>query len=649
MPGDTTAQPGTRRVNVLLVDDVPANLLALEAILDGPDRRLVRATSGVEALDRLAAEDFAVVVLDLQMPGLDGFQTAQRIRSLDRTRHTPVIFVTAYDPDEFPISAAYELGAVDYLVKPLVPPILRAKVAVFVDLFRQSARIRELERERAAAALQASEDRFRLIVESATDYAIFTTDLRGVIQTWSTGARNVLGYERGEALGRDIRSLFVPEDVARAVPEREMEKALARGRAEDERWHIRKDGTRFWANGLLFPLRDGEVMGFLKVLRDQTREREAQETSKAESRRKDEFLATLAHELRNPLAPIRTGLQLLQVAQAEDARRRAYEMMERQVLHLVRLVDDLLDVSRVSQGKILLRKDRVDLRAVLGEAVESSRPAIDAARHALTLRVPDETLVVEADRTRLVQVFGNLLNNAAKYTPAGGAIRVEADRAGPEAVVRVRDTGVGIPPEMLPRVFDLFAQAASSLEQSQGGLGIGLTLVQRLVAMHGGTVEAHSDGPGRGSEFVVRLPMTEPGPAAQPRPAVAPALRDGPRRRVLVVEDNVDGAESVRLLLELAGHSVVVAHTGPAGVEAARAFRPEVVLCDLGLPGMTGYDVARALRADPVTADTRLVCVSGFGQEEDRRRAREAGFDETLVKPVAPDELDRVLASGGEV
>ena len=365
-----------------------------------------------------------------------------------------------------------------------------------------------------------------------------------------------------------------------------------------------------------------------------------------QDRRKDEFLATLAHELRNPLAPIRTGLSLLQLARDESQERRVREMMERQIGHMVRMVDDLLDVSRITRGKVELRKERVELRTVLESALETSRPLMEAAKHVFRVSLPDEPLWLSADPTRLSQILANLLNNAAKYTPTEGQIRLSAEREGAQMVVRVEDTGVGIPADMLPKVFDMFTQVGRSIDRAQGGLGIGLTLVRRLVELHGGTVEATSDGPSRGSTFTVRLPLgiAEEAPRATsssdgdvPSSGVARPLK------VLVVDDNVDGAESLAELLQFSGHETEVAHTGPAALTAARAFEPDVVFLDIGLPGMTGYEVAQQLRAEKGHEGIVLVALTGWGTEEDRRQAREAGFDHHLTKPVDLAEVQRIV------
>ncbi|MEY4712837.1 MAG: hypothetical protein RIS88_2287 [Pseudomonadota bacterium] len=363
--------------------------------------------------------------------------------------------------------------------------------------------------------------------------------------------------------------------------------------------------------------------------------------------RKDEFLATLAHELRNPLAPIRNGLEILRRSgQLSGPAERARDMMERQLAHMVRLVDDLLDVSRISRGKVDLRLARITVQSVLDNALESSRPAIDASGHHLRLQLPAAPLWVEGDLTRLAQVVSNLLNNAAKYTPAGGHIELSACTEQGHAVVRVADNGTGICADMLPRVFDLFAQVDRTLERSQGGLGIGLSLVKKLVELHGGDIRAESEGLSQGSRFTLRLPLAPP-PGTKAIPTgprtPAPTLR-APPCRVLVCDDNVDGAESLALMLGLLGHEVRTVHDGPQALAAVAGWHPDVTLLDIGLPGMSGYEVAQRLRADPALAGMLMVAVTGWGTEGDQRRSAEAGFDHHLTKPVEASALEALLA-----
>jgi PAS domain S-box-containing protein len=679
----TLLHPPDLKANVLLVDDLPANLLVLEVLLADLGHNLVRAQSGEEALRRLREEEFALVLLDVRMPGLDGFQTAERIRSQDRSRHTPVILITAYDDDEFPTTEAYKLGAVDYLHKPLVPEILRAKVSGLVDLFL----------EKKSAEWHA--DQLRLLVQATTDYAIFMLDPDGRVATWNTGAERIKGYRADEIVGQHFSRFYTPDAVARGWPDHELATAGRDGRFEDEGWRVRKDGSLFWANVVITALRDdgGHLRGFSKVTRDLTERKRAEDAlrqahagleekvrartaeltaanaalrAEVEERRrleqelqkrvgelaeadrhKNEFLAMLAHELRNPLAPIRNAVQILKMPGADRrVTEHARGMMERQLHHLVRLVDDLLDVSRIMRGKITLDREPIDLATVVGRATETVQPTIDAYGHELIVALPDRPVMLEGDLVRLAQVVGNLLTNAAKYTEKAGRIWLTAGAEGDEVVLRVRDSGVGIAPDLLPRVFDLFVQAERSLARSNGGLGVGLTLVKRLVEMHGGTVEARSAGIGHGSEFVVRLPVLRAEPdGADCAPFREVARPSAPARRVLVVDDNVDAADSAAILLRLWGHEVQTVYDGLGVLPAVRDFRPDVILLDIGLPGMTGYEVAEQLRAQPGLGSVVLAAMTGYGQEEDRRRAREAGFNVHLTKPLDPTTLQALVTA----
>jgi PAS domain S-box-containing protein len=389
---------------------------------------------------------------------------------------------------------------------------------------------------------------------------------------------------------------------------------------------------------------DGVTVDVTAQKLDEARLSEVADQLRDQDRRKDEFLATLAHELRNPLAPIRTGLHVLQHDPTGAHAVRTHEMMARQLVHLVRMVDDLLDISRVTLGKITLQKARVDLRGVLDSALETTRSLVEAGGHALTVRLPDRPLVLDVDPTRLSQVFANLLNNAAKYTPSDGQIAITADADGATLTVRISDTGVGIPADMLPYVFDMFTQVGRSIERSQGGLGIGLTLVRRLVEMHGGTARAESAGPGLGSAFVVTLPLAPELSAEAASPRAEPGAPAVGGLRVLVVDDNIDAAETLATLLELRGHEARLAHTGPAALDAAAAFAPDLIFLDIGLPGFNGYEVARRLRADPALAQPMLVALTGWGTDEDRRQAKAVGFDGHLVKPVDLAKLEAALA-----
>jgi PAS domain S-box-containing protein len=515
------------------------------------------------------------------------------------------------------------------------------------------------ERRRLEDERRELETRFTALVKNIRDHSVFTLDPQGRITSWNREAERILGHSEAEALGQHFSIIFTAEDIEAGVPAHELKTAMSEGRAEDERWHLRKSGERFWALGIVSPTHDasGRHTGFSKILRDMTDRKRAQDTLRQQAealreadRRKDEFLAMLAHELRNPLAPIRNALHVVQVRGRErrQAVRQAWEMIERQVECLARLVDDLLDVSRISRGKINLQKGPVDVALLVARAVEGSRPLIEARRHDLKVALPDEPMWVEADPTRMAQVLWNLLNNAAKYTPEGGRIRLTAAKEGGEAVIRVRDTGMGIPPKLLPRMFDLFTQAERTLDRAEGGLGIGLTLVRRLTEMHNGVVQAFSAGPGEGSEFVVRLPLlpdTPPAASAAHEPEGGRRAKAAVTHRILVVDDNRDSADSLAMLLRLVGHDVRTVHDGRQALVVAATYRPDLVLLDIGLPGMDGFAVARHLRSQPELAGVVLVALTGYGSDEDRRQAQAAGFNHHMVKPVNFDALNELLTA----
>jgi signal transduction histidine kinase/DNA-binding response OmpR family regulator len=902
------------KVNILLVDDQPSNLLALEAILQGLGENLVKARSGHEALRCLLHEEFALIIMDVQMPGMDGLETAALIRERDKTRHTPIIFLTAYERSDVQMFKGYSLGAVDYLTKPYVPEVLRSKASVFVELYRKAEQVKrqaallrenqereherqlreekqrwELERlrEEAAREKRVAEEMARTVAEKIRAEELTRERARQQALVAELGQHALAGLEVGELLAEAVRLIATtigveycavfgldddgvlrmragvgwPRDegdeaVALGPPDPQLtdEPVLVDDLAADARFAgTNLDRRHGAASGLTVPVRSADrpfgVLGafaaaprsftrddihFLQAVanvlataiqRKQTEDelaavkdelaaqlaemtrlhqlsarlsntlelsavrqevlravlelqdadrgvllaldRERQELVTAavegleadrlravgavpndpaltrggtgrrgaavalhvqtcppslrplaqacgltsltstplltragdligvivsgsrEPRRlsdrevrlvelyarqaasaidnarlyqeineanqgKDEFLAMLAHELRNPLAPILTALEILRRTDVDPRTLdQPRETMERQIRHIARLIDDLLDISRITRGKIELRKEPLDLREQIERAVETSRPLIEARQHTLEVRMPAEPIPLLADGTRLEQIFANLLNNSAKYTEPGGRITVAAERRGTEVVVAVRDNGIGIAPAHLPKVFDLFMQADRSLDRSFGGLGIGLTLVRRLVELHGGRVQAYSAGLGQGSEFTVRLPLFEQAGAAElgrseasgPTTAAETAERSAENsRRVLVVDDNRDAAETLALMLELHGHQVKVAHDGRSGLKVAREYQPDVILLDIGLPHLNGYEVARSLRANGPARLPLLVAMTGYGQEEDRRKSREAGFDRHLVKPVDPELLLRLLS-----
>jgi PAS domain S-box-containing protein len=1058
------SRDGPAQVKILLVDDQPADRLALKAILEGLDVAMVEAHSGEDTLRVLLENEIAVVLLDLQLPGVGGFETAKLIRGREDARHTPIIFLTAHDIDRAIIEKAYALGAVDLLEKPLMPVVLRTKVMGFVELFRHKQQI-----QARAAELRASQERFRLLVDGTKDHAIFMLDPTGRIISWNPGAERIKQYQASEIVGQHFSRFYPQEAVERGWPDEELRRATAEGRFEDEGWRVRRDGSRFWASVVITALWDdgGNLRGFSKITRDLTERRQAEENArrllqeetarrtaeqfaqviegqreqlrvtltsigdavittdadgrvtllnrvaetltgwsnedarsqplqsvlhivneltrqplenpvakvittgrivglanhtllidkdgterpiddsaapihdaegrvlgtvlvfrdvterrrteknlqeseersrhllefhqavmanmgeglyavdaqglvsymnpaaeamfgwtfeelkgrrmhdlthykhpdgtpfaieecsgfqvlhkgvvlrdhedvfirkagsffpvvysssplrsgektvglvvvfrditerkhaeqamadarayaqsivdtvrepllvldgelrvksasrsfyrtfgvtreetenrpiydlgdrqwdiadlrnrlaeilprnttlsdyevaqtfpgighrvmllsarrlyregnhtglilltiedvtiekeaekrayqlmiqlKDADRRKDEFLAILAHELRGPLAPLGNMLEIMRRADCnDDLLQQARNTMEKQLGQLVRLVDDLIDVSRITRNKIELRKELVELASVIHQSVESCRPLAEIANHQLSVTLPPEPVYLHADPVRLAQVFGNILNNACKYTEPGGKFWLAAERQGSDVVVTVKDNGMGIPADKLGSVFEMFTQVERTLERSAGGLGIGLTLTKRLVEMHDGTVTAHSEGPGRGSEFVVRLPvLAEKLTDATPEPTAKPTALP---RRILVVDDNPDSASSLAMLLQITGNETHTAHDGLKAVEAAEKHRPDVILLDIGLPKLNGYDACRRIREEPWGKNMVLVALTGWGQEEDRRKSIAAGFDGHLVKPVDYATLMKLLA-----
>ena len=516
------------RANVLMVDDQPAKLLSYRAILDGLDANFVTANSAREALDHLLKTEFAVVIVDVCMPELDGFELAQMIRDHPRFRRTAIIFVSGVHLTDLDRLKGYEVGAVDYLQVPIVPQILRAKVNAFIELH---VKTHELER-----------------------------------------------------LNRDL------------------EQRVADRTAE---------------------LEDA-------------------------NRRKDEFLAVLAHELRNPLAAIQSAAHMIRFADPSGTHlATSAGVIQRQIAQLVRLIDDLVDVSRITHGIIELQREPIEASMVVAQAIEATSPLIDAKKHTLTVDMPDSSMKVYGDAARLCQVIANVLNNSAKYTEPGGQIALQLERDHREIIIRVTDSGAGITHEMLPKVFDLFTRGDRALDRSSAGLGIGLALVHRLVAMHGGSVTATSQGPGTGTTITVRLPLCDDAvsakPAAYAQAPPAPRVVESPCR-VLVVDDNADAALTMALMLRMSGHEVETAEDGLQALEIASVFGPQVVLLDLGMPKLNGYETAKRIREAPWGHNVSLVALTGWGQPKDRQRTLEAGFNAHLVKPVGSSELMDVIS-----
>ena len=519
-----------------------------------------------------------------------------------------------------------------------------AAVAAFYRLARRGRVVRR-ERDASVQSLRESEGRFHTLADSIPQLA-WTAHADGHIFWYNRRWYEYTGKTESEMEGWGWQSVHDPEELPKVLER--WKGSIASGEPFDMVFPLRGADGRFRPFlTRVMPLKDarGRVLQWFGTNTDITEQREMAAALLEADRRKDEFLAVLAHELRNPLAPIRTGLQVMRVAKGDD---RAVEdvrrMMERQVAQMVRLLDDLLDISRITRDKIELRKEHVELASVVGSAVETSQPLIEGLGHAFTVTLPPEPVYLDADGTRMAQVLANLLDNAAKYTPPGGNVRLLTETTPGGVEITVEDDGVGIPEAMLSRVFDLFARVDRALERSQGGLGIGLTLVKRLVEMHGGTVEARSGG--RGSAFVVRLPTV----AVPPAVPASRSFADRPRtqRRILVVDDNADSADSLSLLLGVMDNEVRTAYDGLAGVEAAEAFRPDVILLDIGMPVLNGFDACRRIREYPWGKAIFIIAQTGWGQEEDRRRSREAGFDKHLVKPIDPAALGRLLESGRE-
>ena len=493
---------------------------------------------------------------------------------------------------------------------------------------------------------EASQHWLSAVLTSIGD-AVIATDARGRVVFINPVAESLCGWSGDDATGQSLDQVFrILNEHTREPSENPAARVLGDGAIVGLANHtvlIARDGVERPIDDSGAPIRNahGDVDGVVLVFRDVTDRRKHEKNLLEEARRKDEFLAMLAHELRNPLAAVANAAQLLQRPEAGNFLDWCKEVIERQVYQLTRLVDDLLDVSRITRGKIQLRPHRIDLATLLRSAASSVRPLIEERNHDFHLAIEPERIAIEADPTRLEQVVVNLLTNAAKYTESGGRIELNACLERGHAIIRVRDNGVGIAPELLPRVFELFTQGDRSLARSEGGLGIGLTMVQKLVELHGGSVTADSGGPGQGSTFTVRLPA-QVEESSTPTPPCSIVV-ESVKTRILLIDDNTDLARSMSKLLQILGHEVAMAYDGAAGIQAAHSFRPELILLDLGLPGMDGYEVIRRLRQDETTKNARVIAMTGYGQEEDRHRALDTGFDDYLTKPVDQNALIAVL------
>ena len=517
------------------------------------------------------------------------------------------------------------------------------------------------ERKKHEEALRESEERFRLLVDGVLDYAICMLNPEGVVTSWNLGARRIKGYEAAEIIGRHFSQFYTAEDIEQGKPWAELAIARESGRAEDEGWRLRKDGSKFWARVVVSALHDpnGTLRGFAKVTQDLSlrRHSEAMETSAS---RLNDFIAVLAHELRNPLAPIRNAVHLQKITEPGDpAHEISRQVIDHQSGQLARIVDDLLDISRITRGRLSMDKKPSDVSAIVARAVETARPAIEAANHTLEIDFAPVRLDVNGDELRLTQVLTNILNNAARYTEPGGSIFVKVsvteNEGKPGVCISVRDTGRGIEPELLNSIFGMFVQGKDPLERPPSGLGVGLALARSIVELHHGTLEAKSAGLGKGSEFIVCLPLMAADPNVDSAPARAPArdlekeqascAGEAPKRRILVVDDNVDAAVALAALLKKHGHEVLAVTEGTEAIQAFDGFRPQIVLLDIGMPGLNGLEIARHLRQRNRSPRPLIVAVTGWGKPEDEARSLEAGFDLHLVKPVEEPELLKVLGT----
>ncbi len=697
---------GQEKADILIVDDLPEKLLVFQTVLEELGQNLVPVQSGAAALREILKREFAVILLDVNMPEIDGFETAALIRKHRRSAHTPIIFITSY-ADEVQTARGYSLGAVDYILSPVVPEILRSKVGVFVSLYLMTRQIRRQADSKAAvlaaeAARRIAEENDRcsaflarasrmlsgslqaevamnqcaelLIPELASFAVVQLTDpdfgQSGALVASASEGRVYTSRQPEADLDPLLRDTLADAIVSRE--RRVVRTALresAAGSPALELIHARRLATL--DTFIAVPLRVGErVLGAILiapddesawkahltmlleeiaaraasafenvrlygVLQREVHERmAAQEELQESNRRKDEFLAMMSHELRNPLAPIQMAVEVVRRTAAPHPKVDwAIDIANRQLRQITRLIEELLDVTRISQGKIVLKRERLDLNAVISQGVETVHGLVESRRQSLVVELPAHPVWLQGDVARLTQVVANLLHNASKYSPEGTAIVLRSHVEGEDVVVSVVDQGMGIDPELLPRIFDLFAQGKRGLDRSQGGLGVGLTLARRLAQLHGGDIEVISAGFDKGSEFKVRLPdvMRDKAPDILGAVSATPARREV--ERILVVDDNHDAAVAIAAVLELDGHEVRVARDGQEALAELAAFKPQVVVLDIGLPVLDGYEVARRIRLLPEGQGILLIALTGYGQLSDRQAAVDAGFDKHFVKP----------------
>ena len=626
---------------ILNVDDNDGARYAKSRILSRAGFEVIEAANGTQALELARASLPDLILLDVKLPDINGFEVCRQIKASPETAAILVLQTSAAAVQSIDRIRGLDGGADSYLIEPIEPAELIAHV-------RALLRVR-----RAEGALRESEERFRQMAENiddvfwmldpATDQLLYVSP--AYHHLWGDSA--ILPQPGPAHWAGSVH----PEDEATVEA---AYRALASGTPYEVEYRIvRPNGTARWVAERAFPVRDSRdsIYRLAGIVNDISERKANEMVLRDADRRKDEFLAMLAHELRNPLAPIRNAIELLDPSRAPTTQNfeTMREVIGRQVRHLSRLVDDLLDVARITQGKITLRQENVSLVAAIEAAIETVAPALTKKAHTLRTEMPDDSVYIVGDGVRIAQVLGNILSNAVKYTPQEGEILVDVHESDEDVQITVRDNGVGMSAETIPHIFDLFVQSQNSLERSEGGLGIGLPLARTLVELHGGQIQAFSAGAGQGSEFVVRLPLTrrvqsgQPAVPDEPVAALPVEPGTGPALRLLLVDDSVDAATLLSMVLEADGYDVRIAHESTQALEIAARFKPEVVLLDLGLPGMDGFQLAQEMRKLDSTASALLVAVTGYGQAGDRQRSHDAGFDYHLVKPVAVDEIHRVI------
>ncbi len=621
--------------------------MTYEAILAGLEVRTISASSGTEALQQLLKEDFAAILLDVKMPGMDGFEVARLIREHPRLERTPIIFVTGAEVSALDQLKSYEVGAIDYIAVPIIPEILRSKVAILVELHQRHRELQELNRalkdargqmdSQYASELTHQRQLYEAILANTPDFA-YVWDLNHRFVYANEGLLKMWGKTREEAIGKTCLELGY-EPWHAAMHDREIDQIVAS--KESVRGEVPFAGTfgRRDYDYLLVPVlgADGEVVAVAGTTRDITERKQMEAALRESDHRKDEFIAMLAHELRNPVAPIRNASEILARLATDDRQVALAGLLKRQTDQLARLLDDLLEVARITQGRIELRREIVAVQDCIQMAVEGVDPMIRERQQRLSLAQNGSSIFVHADKVRLTQCIANLLTNAAKFTPADGHIRVTSRIEADQAIIEVSDTGVGISADLLPQLFDMFVQGQKSLDRSEGGLGIGLSLCKQLIEMHGGHVTGSSEGIGRGATFAIYLPRA----SVEAAPRTSASAASDAQRRILIVDDNRDAADSLATLLEMDGNQVKAVYSAEAGIEEVNRLQPDLILLDIGLPRISGYEVVQRVKAAyPLIS---VVALSGYGRTEDKQRSEAAGFDAHVVKPVELEVLRQLI------